>query len=221
MRVRSECGSATGVWASSHSPLRASRSRSRRGRAAAPASAASASIWIRSAMGSRRSSFTIVASRGRGRTSTTSQSRAAAGSGVIDAKTYAGKVRRVNKGWPWRRDPRLMVGSRDCTHLASAMSKQVEAVRYAMGSAVTSEFGVVVRPALCFVDAERSLLTRPFELEGVWIGWRRPLGRLLQAPGPLRAESSRSAHATARRRAPTRIDHRAAATTRLSRPGCA
>jgi hypothetical protein len=104
---------------------------------------------------------------------------------VIDAKKYTGKVRRINKGWRWRKDLRLMVGSRDCTPLVHAMAKQVDAIRSALGIALTSEFGVVVRPALCFVDAERSLLAKPFEIDGVWVGWRRALDRPLRAPGGL------------------------------------
>jgi hypothetical protein len=104
---------------------------------------------------------------------------------VIDAKRYAGNVRRVNKGWRWRREVRLRVGSRDCTHLVHAMAKQVEAVRSALEPPLASEFGVVVHPAICFVDAERSLLARPFEIDGVWICRRRALRRRLRAPGAM------------------------------------
>jgi hypothetical protein len=104
---------------------------------------------------------------------------------VIDAKKYAGKVQRVNKGWPWRRDVQLVVGSRDCTHLVRAMEKQVAAVRSALGAALASEFDVSVHPALCFVDADVALLARPFAIDGVWICWRRVLGRRLRARGTM------------------------------------
>jgi Nuclease-related domain len=96
---------------------------------------------------------------------------------VIDAKQYAGEVRRVGGG--------LRVGSRDCTPLVRATGKQVDAVRAALGDALAAEFGVVVQPALCFVDAERALFARPFEVDGVWICWRRALGRRLRAKGAI------------------------------------
>jgi hypothetical protein len=104
---------------------------------------------------------------------------------VIDAKRYAGQARRVNKGRRWRRDVRLVVGSRDCTQLVQAMEKQADAVRSALGAALASEFGVVVQPALCFVDPDRSLLSAPFEINGVWICWRRALGRRLRRRGAM------------------------------------
>jgi hypothetical protein len=68
------------------------------------------------------------------------------------------------------------------------MAKQVDAIRSALGPALLSEFGVVVQPALCFVDADNGLLARPFAIDGVWIGWRRALGRRLRAQGTMEPE---------------------------------
>ena len=47
------------------------------------------------------------------------------------------------------------------------MAKQVAATRTALGAAMTLEFKVEVRAALCFVDAEWSLFANPFDLGGV------------------------------------------------------
>jgi hypothetical protein len=86
---------------------------------------------------------------------------------AIDAKNYSGKVRRIDKGGWFSSDPRLYVGRRDCTKLLHGMAKQVEAIRAALGEAVIREFGVRVRPGLCFVAAQWSLFAKPFDLGGV------------------------------------------------------
>lgn len=106
---------------------------------------------------------------------------------VIDAKKYAGKVQRVSSGWR-RREARLMVGGRDRTDLAHAMARQVDAIGVALGHPLIAEFALTVQPALCFVDAERALFASPFEIDGVWIGWRRALGRRLRVRGSLEPE---------------------------------
>lgn len=68
------------------------------------------------------------------------------------------------------------------------MTKQVEAIRVALGQPLIAEFGVAVRAGLCFVDAEWSLFAKPFALSGVWIGWPKALGGQLQANGELEPE---------------------------------
>jgi hypothetical protein len=110
---------------------------------------------------------------------------------VIDAKNYSGKVRHVDRGGFLTSDWRLYVGRRDCTSLASAMEKQVASIRDAVGQPWLEEFGLSIRPVLCFVAAEWPLLARPFELGGVWIGWAKALRRRLRAPGPLTPEHVR------------------------------
>jgi hypothetical protein len=90
---------------------------------------------------------------------------------AIDAKNYSGKVQRIDKGGWFSTDLRLYVGRRDCSKLVFGMAKQVDAIRAAFTGSASRESSVEVRAALCFVDAEWSLLARPFGLGDVWIGW--------------------------------------------------
>jgi hypothetical protein len=101
---------------------------------------------------------------------------------VIDAKRYNGQVGKKDVGGWLSTDVRLFVGRRDCTPLVTAMAKQVDAVRVALGAAWVD---VQVRPMLCFVDAEWGLLPRPFDLEGVSVVWPKAARGLLVRPGPL------------------------------------
>jgi hypothetical protein len=71
------------------------------------------------------------------------------------------------------------------------MAKQVEAIRAAVGQPLIEEFDLTIHPALCFVAAEWSLFARPFEIDGVWVGWAKALGERLRAAGPLEAEHVR------------------------------
>ena len=67
------------------------------------------------------------------------------------------------------------------------MARQVAAIRTAL-TAMTLEFKVEVRAALCFVDAEWSLFTKPFDVGGVWIGWPKALGERIRQQGELTPE---------------------------------
>jgi hypothetical protein len=107
---------------------------------------------------------------------------------AIDAKNYTGKVRRVDKGGWLSTDLRLYVGRRDCTKLVHGMAKQIDAIRVALGQPLIGEFAIEARAGLCFVDAEWSLLAKPFALHGVWIGWPKALGEQLRAKGELPSE---------------------------------
>ncbi len=107
---------------------------------------------------------------------------------AIDAKNYSGKVQRIDKGGWFSTDLRLYVGRRDCTKLVHGTAKQVEAIRAALGEGVIREFGVKVRPGLCFVAAEWSLFAKPFDLGGVWIGWPKALSASLRVEGELAPE---------------------------------
>ena len=110
---------------------------------------------------------------------------------AIDAKNYAGKVQRVDKGGWFSTDWRLYVGRRDCTRIVGGMVKQVEAIRMAVGQPLIEEFDLTVHPALCFVEAEWSLFARPFEIGGCWVGWAKALGERLRVAGPLEPEHVR------------------------------
>jgi hypothetical protein len=107
---------------------------------------------------------------------------------AIDAKNYSGKVQRIDRGGWFSTDLRLYVGRRDCTKLVHGMTKQVDAIRAALGEAVIREFGVEVRAALCFVSAEWSLFAKPFGLGGVWVGWPTALVERVGQPGELTRE---------------------------------
>ena len=100
---------------------------------------------------------------------------------VIDPKCYQGEVTRRDVGGWFSTDVRLYVGRRDCMKLVTAMSKQVDAVREALGPDWAT---VPVRPVLCFVGAEWPLFAKPFELEGVLVTWPKAARELLVRPGP-------------------------------------
>ena len=100
---------------------------------------------------------------------------------VIDPKCYQGEVARRDVGGWFSTDVRLYVGRRDCMELVTAMSKQVDAVREALGS---DSAAVPVRPMLCFVDAEWRWFAKPFELQGVLVARPEAIRQLLLRPGP-------------------------------------
>jgi hypothetical protein len=111
---------------------------------------------------------------------------------VIDAKNYTGKVQRVDRGGWFSSDLRLYVAGRNRTPLISAMEKQVDAIRAAMGQPLLEEFELRVRPALCFVAADWSLFAKPFEIGGVWVGWGNALADRIREDGPLAPEHVRA-----------------------------
>lgn len=116
----------------------------------------------------------------------------ASGIYAIDAKNYAGKVRRVDRGGLFSTDWRLYVGRRECTKLVVGMAKQVAAIREALGPSLIGGPDLAVHSALRFVAAEWSLFARPFEIREVWVGWANALGERLKEPGPLEREQVRA-----------------------------
>ena len=106
---------------------------------------------------------------------------------VVDSKRYAGQVHTKDVGGLFaRRELRLFVGRRDCTHLAAAMEWQVAAVRVALDGNPTP-----VRPVLCFIDAEWPLFGGPREFQGVLIESDRSLRRRVTEAGELDSEGVR------------------------------
>ena len=97
---------------------------------------------------------------------------------VVDAKRYRGRLRR----WDGRGSlfvDRPTVGGHDLRGLAASVQHQ---------SAVVSEQlpdDVAVQAALCFAGVERSLLSRPFIVDGTHVTWPRALARELRQRGPL------------------------------------
>jgi hypothetical protein len=63
------------------------------------------------------------------------------------------------------------------------MTPQVDAVFTALDGR-----GVTVHAALCFVDAEWGIFTKPFTIGGVWVTPPRRLAWMISRPGPLSEE---------------------------------
>ena len=105
---------------------------------------------------------------------------AASGIWVVDAKRYQGLVERRYVGGLFRADPRLYVGGRDRSKLLEGLDWQVGAVQNVLGGA-----DLPIHAALCFVDAEWKLWSKPFQLSGVWVTWPKRLAEMIAEPGPL------------------------------------
>jgi hypothetical protein len=113
---------------------------------------------------------------------------ASSGIHVIDAKRYKGRVEVRGSGTIFRPGPDLLfVGGRNKTSLVAAMAKQVTAVQTAIADLVGEArgSGPVIRPALCFVDAEWPWFAKPMTLGGVRISGPKSLAREIADPGPL------------------------------------
>jgi hypothetical protein len=96
---------------------------------------------------------------------------------VVDAKRYAGEVRKRRLGGLFKREERLYVGRRDCTKLVAASSWQAELVRNALADEHAS---IRVLPVLCFVGADWAWSSSPFELNGVLVTWPKFLAELVR-----------------------------------------
>ena len=107
---------------------------------------------------------------------------APAGVFIVDAKRYAGQRQRRDLCSMFRHDVRLFVGRRDCSKLVAGAPWQAEQTRKVMPPAAAN---IPIYCALCFVDAEWSLFSRPFYVEGVFVGWPKALRKLLGQTGPL------------------------------------
>lgn len=116
----------------------------------------------------------------------------ASGIYVIDAKNYAGSVRKVDRGGFFSTDLRLYVGRRDCSKLVAGMEKQVQAVRRVLEPLDADGTRLPVRAVLCFVAAEWPLFARPFQLDGVWVEWPQRLAAAIKSPGTLGHEDVRA-----------------------------
>ncbi len=97
---------------------------------------------------------------------------------VIDTKRMQGavKVRRDGGLFAESRE-RLIVAGRDCTHLVEGVCRQVAVVSELLGA------GVSVIGAMCFVESELPLFSKP-KLDGVRIAGPRGVARLARRDGP-------------------------------------
>ena len=88
------------------------------------------------------------------------------------------------------RPPELYVGGRNQTKLVEGVKRQVEVVRSLLAPPA-SELGSTEPPEVCgalvFTNAEFGLFTRPFTVDGVWVGWGRAVRKRLgeEAAGSL------------------------------------
>lgn len=154
----------------------------------------STTVWARGAAGERRVGALLDGLAGSGvralhdrrilRSRANIDHLAVAPSGVwvIDAKRYQGPVAKKDVGCWFSTDLRLYVGRRDCTKLVTAMARQVNTARTALGPDWAN---VPIHPLLCFVDAEWSWFPKPFTLQGVIIAWPKATAELLRQAGPL------------------------------------
>lgn len=104
---------------------------------------------------------------------------APAGLFVVDAKRYEGTIRIRDVGGLFKRDERLYVGRRDCSHLAENMSWQVVAVARALAAAKAEPFPTIT-PVLCFVRGEWPLLFPPETYRGVRLEGTRSIKKLIK-----------------------------------------
>lgn len=105
---------------------------------------------------------------------------AASGIWIIDAKSYKGKVEQRDIGKWLKTDNRLYVNGRDQTKLVGGLARQVNAVLEAIEDA-----DIRVTAALCFVDSEWGLFSKPFHEGGVLVTWPKRLSEAIAEPGPL------------------------------------
>ena len=117
---------------------------------------------------------------------------AATGVWVIDAKRYRGLVKAVDRGGWFRSDVRLTVAGRDRTKLVDGVLHQASVVRSALASTPFAE--VPIYGALCFIDAEWPLFSKPFAVKGVVVSWGKALWQLVGASGELGSDDVTAVH---------------------------
>jgi len=118
---------------------------------------------------------------------------APAGVFVVDAKLYRGLIKVRDVGGLFKSDKRLFVGSRDCSHLATNMGWQVEAVVHGIATAGLEPLPPVI-PVLGFVDGEWPLLWPPEEFQGVRLKGKNSIKKLVTASDILDASAVARAH---------------------------
>ena len=105
---------------------------------------------------------------------------AASGIWIIDAKSYKGKVEQRDVGKWLKTDKRLYVNRHDQTKLVGGLARQINAVLEAIEDA-----DIRVSAALCFVDSEWGMFSKPFHQGGVLVTWPKKLSEAIAEPGPL------------------------------------
>lgn len=105
---------------------------------------------------------------------------AASGIWIIDAKSYKGKVEQRDVGKWLKTDNRLYVNGHDQSKLVLGLARQINAVLEAIEDA-----DIKVSAALCFVESEWGVFSKPFHRGGVLVTWPRKLSEAIAEPGPL------------------------------------
>ena len=108
----------------------------------------------------------------------------ATGVWVVDAKAYAGKVKKRDRGPFWRPENELFIGGRNRTSLAKGVEWQVDAVIAALRSDEALH-GTDVHGALCLVESEWELLDTPFQIGNIWVMRPGALKKRLRKSGNL------------------------------------
>lgn len=104
---------------------------------------------------------------------------ASTGVWVIGVKDYAGKVECRNEGGRQTPESRLFVSHRNQTKLVASTMKQAKAVERALETVGFS--GVPIQSCLCLTGADWRFRSKPFWVDGVWIGWPQALIKALRA----------------------------------------
>ncbi len=104
---------------------------------------------------------------------------ASTGVWLIDSKDYAGKVEGRNVGERHEPELRLFVAHRNQTKLVEAMTERVKAVERALDT--TRIASVPIQGCLCFTGADWRFRSKPFLIDGIWIGWPQVLIKTLRA----------------------------------------
>jgi hypothetical protein len=101
---------------------------------------------------------------------------------ILDAKRYKGRVETRGHGVFSKRPPDLFVAGRNQMKLVEGVKRQVAAVRSLL-EPLAGELGMAeaptVRGALVFVSAEFGLLSSPFVVDDVWVGWGKSIRKRL------------------------------------------
>lgn len=98
---------------------------------------------------------------------------------VVDARSARGLVEERLATDGQRRERRLLVGGRDCSHWAAPTLRKATALQAVLDPRTP------VRGVLCVLDAEWRLAPRPIVCGQVVVVWPRALARLVSRPGPL------------------------------------
>ena len=99
---------------------------------------------------------------------------------LLDTKRYKGRIETRGHGLFSRRPPDLYVGGRNQTKLVAGVKRQIEVVESVL-QPFTAGTGheIRVHGALVFVHAEFGLFTKPFLIDGIWVGWGKAIRRRL------------------------------------------